>query len=144
MALISEWATIFAVALWFLQLSSDNNTFFFPVCATSDGGDIKTRSRDGDECQAPLDRVFRSSGATQTSVSGQRIVGHQRPEQVNPSHYIHCLFLLRMKIHTSVIVHVWTLWRNYINTHACQVTIHEIFICFISFPECVAEKKNVF
>lgn len=57
----------------------------FSVHASSDGGDFKTWSRDGNERQASAVRGFRSNGETQTAVSGQRVIWYQRPEQVSTS-----------------------------------------------------------
>lgn len=67
----------------------------------SDGGDLKTRSRNGDERQASAVRVFWSGGETQTAVSGQRIIWYQRSGQVSFPCILH---LLRMQSHSSLAI----------------------------------------
>lgn len=70
----------------FHHQSFDQQTF--PVCV-SDGGDVETRWRDGDERQASAVSVFGPGGETQTAVSGQRIVWYQRSGQVSSSYVLH-------------------------------------------------------
>lgn len=78
------------------NLITQVQTFFCPTI--SDGRDFKTRSRNGDERQASVVRVFWSGGETQTAVSGQRVIWYQRSGQVSSSYTLH---LLRMQIHSS-------------------------------------------
>lgn len=93
-----------------------NTLIHFSVGAGSDGGDVETRSRDGDERQASAGGLLWPGGETQASVSGQRIGWHQRSGQVSSSDVLHLFSCdVRTKVHSGQLdfFKTWTVWRHH-------------------------------
>ncbi len=79
----------------------------FSVRGVCDGGNIQTRPRDCHERQAAAVRVFEPGGETQAAVSRQRLIWHQRAEQVSSAHILH-LFISEVDLHGCPIMETLT------------------------------------